>query len=114
VFASNDMMAIGCLFALTEAGLRVPQDVALAGFDDIPIARYVTPALTTIRVPIAALGAAALDALAKTVEAPQEHSGQIAVMPVELVVRRSCGAGPPLRPEPPAPRMPPTPPLPGA
>jgi LacI family transcriptional regulator len=114
VFAANDMMAIGCLAALSDAGLRVPEDIAVAGFDDIPIARYVTPALTTIRVPIAALGAAALDALAKTVEAPQEHSGQIAVMPVELVVRRSCGAGPPLRPEPPAPRMPPTPPLPGA
>jgi hypothetical protein len=48
----------------------VPEDVALAGFDDIPIARYVAPALTTIRVPIAALGAAALEMLAKGVEAP--------------------------------------------
>ena len=59
VFAANDMMAVGCLAALREAGLRVPEDVALGGFDDIPIARYITPALSTIRVPIAALGAAA-------------------------------------------------------
>jgi len=49
VFAANDMMAIGCLCALTEAGLRVPHDVALAGFDDIPTARFVVP----VRAPLA-------------------------------------------------------------
>jgi LacI family transcriptional regulator len=101
VFAGNDMMAIGCLAALGEAGLRVPEDVALAGFDDIPIARYVAPALTTIRVPIVALGAAALDALAKAVAAPrgERHAVPVLqVMPVELVVRRSCGTGPPAQP----------------
>jgi LacI family transcriptional regulator len=79
----------------------VPEDVALAGFDDIPIARYVAPALTTIRVPIAALGAAALDALAKAVQAPrgERHPAPVLqVMPVELVVRRSCGTGPPPQP----------------
>ncbi len=102
VFAANDMMAIGCLVALGEAGLRVPEDVALAGFDDIPIARYVAPALTTIRVPIAALGTAALDALAKAVKAPQSQAWHSTVMPVELVVRRSCGTGPPAFPQPPA------------
>ena len=99
VFAANDMTALGCLAALREAGLRVPEDVAVAGFDDIPIARYVTPALTTIRVPIAVLGAAALESLARTLESP--HSPQLVhtvVMPVELVVRSSCGAGPPVRP----------------
>ncbi len=92
VFAANDMMAVGCLQALRDAGLRVPEDVALAGFDDIPIARYITPALTTIRVPIAVLGSAALDALAKAVEAPQAQATHTVVMPVELVVRHSCGA----------------------
>lgn len=96
VFAANDMMAIGCLAALGEAGLRVPEDVALAGFDDIPMARYVAPALTTIRVPIAALGAAALELLAKTVEAPDSAAHPSTTMPVELVVRRSCGTGPPV------------------
>jgi LacI family transcriptional regulator len=98
VFAANDMMAVGCLAALAEAGLRVPDDVAVAGFDDIPIARYVTPALTTVRVPIAALGATALDALAKVVEDPATPQGSTTVLPVELVVRRSCGAGPPATP----------------
>ena len=98
VFAANDMMAIGCLAALGEAGLRVPEDIALGGFDDIPIARYVAPALTTIRVPIAALGAAALDALAKAVKQPETVAPYITVLPVELVVRCSCGAGPPPRP----------------
>ncbi len=103
VFAANDMMAIGCLAALAEAGLAVPEDIALAGFDDIPIARYVSPTLTTIRVPIAALGAAALESLARTVETPASQIGTTTVLPVELVVRRSCGAGPPPKPQPPSP-----------
>ena len=98
VFAANDMMAVGCMAALHEAGLRVPDDIAVVGFDDIPIARYVTPALTTIRVPIAALGAAALDALVKAVETPQSQARHTVVTPVELVVRRSCAAGPPPQP----------------
>ncbi len=103
VFAANDMTAIGCLAALGEAGLRVPEDIAVAGFDDIPIAGYVTPTLTTIRVPIAALGAAALDTLAKAVETPALQATLTTVLPVELVVRRSCGAGPPPRPQSPSP-----------
>jgi LacI family transcriptional regulator len=102
VFAANDMMAVACMAALREAGLRVPEDIAVAGFDDIPIARYVTPALTTIRVPIAALGAAALDALVETIESPADATTQTVVTPVELVVRRSCGAG--ASPPPQAPR----------
>ena len=106
VFAANDMMAIGCLAALASAGLRVPDDIALGGFDDIPIARYVAPALTTIHVPIAELGAVALGALAKAIEAPGGKPGRPKVMPVELVVRSSCGAGPPARPA--APEPPPT------
>ena len=56
VFAANDMMALGCLFAFNQAGLRVPEDIALVGFDDIPLARYVHPPLTTMRVNIAELG----------------------------------------------------------
>lgn len=107
VFAANDMMAVGCLAALAEAGLRVPDDIAVGGFDDIPIARYVAPSLTTIRVPIAALGAAAMDALCRALElAGDKSTGPqpalaapvSVVMPVELVVRSSCGSGPPTRP----------------
>ena len=90
VFAANDMMAIGCLRALQEAGLRVPQDVALAGFDDIPITRYVNPPLSTVRVRIAELGRGALDqlaaSLAATPTAPSAHT-----LGCEIVVRESCG-----------------------
>ena len=50
MFAANDMMALGCLFALNQAGVQAPRDIALAGFDDIPIARFVHPPLTTMRV----------------------------------------------------------------
>lgn len=92
VFAANDMMAIGCMAALAAAGLRVPEDIALAGFDDIPIARYVAPALTTVHVPIVELGALALAALAAqmdphAVAAAPPHTR----LEVELVIRRSCG-----------------------
>jgi LacI family transcriptional regulator len=94
VFAANDIMAIGLLGALQAGGLRVPDDIALAGFDDIPVARYVSPGLTTMHVPIAALGSQALDALADALDSPQPPSHESTVMPVQLVVRRSCG-GPP-------------------
>src|SRR3546814_14065377 len=60
VFAANDMRALGCLFALNHAGIQAPRDIAIAGFDDIPLARYVHPSLTTMRVDIAELGGRAL------------------------------------------------------
>ena len=65
IFAANDMMAIGCLQALREAGLRIPADIALAGFDDIPIARFVDPPLTTVGVPIAEIGRQAIECCAQ-------------------------------------------------
>jgi LacI family transcriptional regulator len=91
IFAANDIMAIGLLGTLQAGGVRLPGDIALAGFDDIPIARYVSPALTTIHVPIAALGSQALDALADALERPLGRPGEAIVMPVQLVVRQSCG-----------------------
>ena len=60
LFAANDMMAIGALVVFQRAGLNVPDDIAVAGFDDIPLARFVTPALTTMRVGIAEIGAEAV------------------------------------------------------
>src|SRR5439155_1422803 len=71
VFAANDMMAIGCLFALTEAGVRVPHDIALAGFDDIPLARFVSPPLTTVRVEVAEMGRRALESLIVAIADPE-------------------------------------------
>ena len=95
VFAANDIMAIGLLGALQAGGVRVPDDIALAGFDDIPVSRYVSPALTTMRVPIAALGSQALDTLADALDGPPEAPADATVMPVQLVVRRSCGGAQP-------------------
>jgi LacI family transcriptional regulator len=92
VFAANDMMAVGCLFAFTEAGVRVPEDIALAGFDDIPIARYVTPALTTVRVRIADLGRTALERLAIRLENSGDAPSSAQTLGYEIVVRHTCGA----------------------
>ena len=92
VFAANDMMAVGCLTALKEAGVRVPQDIALAGFDDIPIARYVTPALSTVRVRIVDLGHNALEHLAELLEGPNSSTASAQTLGCEIVVRESCGA----------------------
>jgi len=99
VFAANDMMAIGCLYAFTEAGLRVPQDIAIGGFDDIPIARYVTPALTTVRAQTTELGRQALDALAAAILEAGTGRGVRQVLGTQLVIRDSCGGAQPARRE---------------
>lgn len=91
VFAANDMMAIGCRIALGDAGIEVPAGIALAGFDDVPIARYVTPQLTTVRVRIADLGRAALARLVAEIETPGSQSTEPQVLPCEVVARASCG-----------------------
>jgi len=95
VFAANDMMAVGCLTAFKEAGVRVPQDIALAGFDDIPIARYVTPALSTVRVRIADFGRLALGRLADSIEHPEQESPSAATLGFEIVARDTCGGNKP-------------------
>jgi LacI family transcriptional regulator len=90
--AGNDSMAIGALSALSEAGVRVPEDMVVVGFDDIPIARYVTPPLTTVRVPIAELGSMAAGRLLKALHEGQDRDRVQQLLPTELVTRRSCGA----------------------
>ena len=91
IFAANDMMALGCLFALTEKGVRVPDDIALAGFDDIPIARFVTPPLTTVRVRIADLGRRAFERLVLQLDMPDAKSPPSRNSSCDLVVRASSG-----------------------
>ena len=86
VFAANDSMAIGALRAIREAGLDVPRDLALAGFDDIPVAQYVTPALTSVHVPIHEMGARAVEAVLA------DAASQTTTLPTRLIVRESCGA----------------------
>lgn len=92
VFAANDGMAIGALSAFRDAGLRVPDDIAVAGFDDIPMARYVDPALTSVRVDISELGKNATDRLLDALGEPAPRTLQRQTLPTTLVVRRSCGA----------------------
>ena len=87
IFAANDNMAIGALTALREAGVRVPQDVAVAGFDDIPLAKHL--GLTTVRVRIAELGARALERLI-SILGNRDKGGDELHAP-ELVVRASTG-----------------------
>jgi LacI family transcriptional regulator len=94
VFAANDAMAVGTLSALREAGLSVPGDVAVVGFDDIPVARFLNPPLTSVRVGIAALGERAASVLltALAERSPPVRPARRAVFPAELVIRDSCGA----------------------
>jgi LacI family transcriptional regulator len=95
VFASNDMMAIGCLSALNEAGLQVPGDIALAGFDDVPVSRYVNPPLTTVRARITELGGLALERLASAIEEPERHAPLHQTLRADLIVRQSTAASTP-------------------
>ncbi|MDQ3950740.1 MAG: substrate-binding domain-containing protein, partial [Gemmatimonadota bacterium] len=90
LFASNDSMAIGALSALREAGLRVPKDVAVGGFDDIPMARYTSPPLTSVRVPMGELGAQAVDLLVLALRKEGRHHALRQTLPTTLVVRGSC------------------------
>ncbi|MGH8232686.1 MAG: LacI family DNA-binding transcriptional regulator [Rhodanobacteraceae bacterium] len=92
VFAANDMMAIGCLSAFNEAGLRVPDEIALTGFDDIPISRYMHPPLTTVRVQIAQLGHAALERLVTQMQTQDTPEADVTTMACDVVVRASCGS----------------------
>ena len=92
IFAANDAMAIGALSALRQAGLRVPHDVAVAGFDDIPIAQYLDPPLSSVHVDISALGERATLRLLDAVRDKEGHVRRAETLPTTLMLRRSCGA----------------------
>ncbi|NIJ20893.1 LacI family transcriptional regulator [Sphingomonas naasensis] len=89
VFAANDMMAIGCLHTLRQAGKRVPEDIAVAGFDDVPLARYL--ALTTIEVRIAEIGARAVSRLVDMLEG-KGPGGGVELYAPELIARATTAA----------------------
>ena len=89
IFAANDSMAIGALAALADAGIDVPGGMSLAGFDDIPIAHYVNPPLTTIGVDIAELGRRAFAVLADAMEKGTNTKREECIG-TTLVVRKSC------------------------
>jgi DNA-binding LacI/PurR family transcriptional regulator len=90
VFAASDLIAFGVMRALDEHGLKVPEDVALAGFDDIPMARFVNPALTTVLQDTRQAGGILVDALLRMIRGEKVES---AILPVKLTVRRSSLRG---------------------
>ena len=94
LFVANDVMAVGALGALREAGLRMPRDMAVAGFDDIALARHLTPPLTTVHVDAYQLGERALQRLLRRAAGDPAPGRSHEVLPTWLVVRASCGATP--------------------
>jgi LacI family transcriptional regulator len=92
VFAANDYTAIGLLSALHAAGIDVPQEMAVAGFDDIAISRYVNPPLTTVHVDAFELGQRAIRLWISTLHSASPASRSHEVLPTTLVVRNSCGS----------------------
>ena len=88
IFASNDVMAMGAMDAIRSCGLRVPEDVSILGFDDIPQAEMVRPALTTVRQPLEQMGRVATQMLIDKLKNPEKEIGRIE-LPTELIVRDS-------------------------
>lgn len=88
IFAQNDMMAIGIMKALKEKGLKIPEDIAVIGFDNIPLASFVTPMLSTVAVPIYELGRTAMRIMSD-LQSGHEIS-RITTLPTKLLLRQSC------------------------
>ncbi len=88
LFAYNDILAIGAIRAIREAGLRVPEDISVVGFDDIREAAYQFPSLTTIHQPLRKMGEIAAETLVQRIEGRRDHPRQILIEP-ELVARES-------------------------
>jgi len=91
IFAASDIMAAGAIRAILEAGLNVPQDIAIIGFDDVPIARQSKVQLTTIKQPITRFGIKAVELLIDLIENGTKPARRI-ILDTELVIRDSCGA----------------------
>lgn len=98
IFACNDLMAVGALCAIQEVGLRVPEDISVIGYDDIPLAAYTSPRLTTIAQPAQELGKLAAKKLLHRLENRTDGNGSVTdsytVLPVHLKQRESCGPPP--------------------
>ena len=90
LFAYNDISAIGSICAFQEAGLQVPDDISVVGFDDIQSAAYITPPLTTVRQPLLKVGEIAARSLLDRIEARTKYVSEIVIEP-ELIVRKSTG-----------------------
>ena len=91
IFAASDIMAAGAIRAILEAGLSVPRDIAIVGFDDVPIARQSKVQLTTIKQPITRFGIKAVELLIDLIENGTQPARRM-ILDTELVIRDSCGA----------------------
>jgi LacI family transcriptional regulator len=90
IVCANDQTALGVMYALGQHGIDVPGDVAVTGFDDIPMARHLRPQLTTVRQPIQEIGATAFDVLHSMITHGAPAARDV-LLPTRLVVRASCG-----------------------
>lgn len=95
IFAANDMMAAGCMGTLAELGVDVPREISVGGFDDVPLAHFLSPPLTTMRIDVARLGRTAVERLVGSIEGDAEKPAQseAPILP-QLIIRRSCGHAP--------------------
>lgn len=93
VLASNDLMAVGCISTLKEAGLHIPADLSVMGIDDIPFARFFDPPLTTISIPLYSLGKIGMESLHQIREGVTPSQGE-RILPHKLIVRASTSAPP--------------------
>jgi LacI family transcriptional regulator len=88
IFAASDIMAIGAMAAIEDAGLRIPDDIAVVGVDDIDVASMVDPSLTSVRQNQTMLVTALMDAMFDLLDHP-EAPPPVSVLPIELIVRES-------------------------
>jgi LacI family transcriptional regulator len=93
LFAYNDNSAVAAISVFQDAGVRVPENVSVIGFDDIPLASYSNPTLTTVRQPLQKMGEIAARTLLDRIENRSKYVAEIAIEP-ELIVRQSTGPAP--------------------
>jgi LacI family transcriptional regulator len=91
VFVASDVVAFGAMAAIRERGLQIPKDIALVGFDDVPLARYVDPPLTTVHLPTVELARRSSEMLIELIAGKHPEPCQV-LLETDLVVRESCGA----------------------
>ncbi len=90
IMASNDTMAIGAYRAISEAGLKIPEDISVLSFNDIPNAKYMIPPLTTVKIPTKYIGYAAVDLIVEREKNPRDYT-KVVMLHTKLKVRGSCG-----------------------
>jgi len=91
VFVASDVVAYGAMAAIRERGMRIPEDIALVGFDDVPLSRYLDPPLTTVQLPVVDLAHRAGEMLVSLIRGDVPEQPQV-MLDARLVVRRSCGS----------------------